>query len=252
MSLILEALRKSEAERRLGQAPDLLAPPPPASPRRRRRPWRVLVSVAVLAGVAVAAWWLGQRQAGSPAVTQAPASTEASATGEPPRATATPAPITAPAIADRRPAPPPTAPRDQTPPPRAQVQEAPAPATATQPAVAGPASEAELAALRARLEQAAVADPGTRAAPAAPAPAAPIEDAPLPIGLLSASERAALPPLRLTMHVYNDIPEQRFVILDGQRRAEGALIADGIRLAAIRRDGIVIDPGTRLILVPRP
>src|SRR5262245_13450732 len=41
MSLILEALRKSEAERRRGQPPDLFADLPPASRRTARRspPW---------------------------------------------------------------------------------------------------------------------------------------------------------------------------------------------------------------------
>ena len=52
MSLILEALRKSEAERRRGEMPDLRAelPPPAAGSRsslRRALPW--IVAVAAIA-----------------------------------------------------------------------------------------------------------------------------------------------------------------------------------------------------------
>jgi general secretion pathway protein B len=59
MSLILEALRKSDAERRLGSAPDLLAPMPllrSVSPRRR---WPPVVAVALLliAILVLVVWW---------------------------------------------------------------------------------------------------------------------------------------------------------------------------------------------------
>jgi general secretion pathway protein B len=58
MSLILEALKKSEAKRRLGAAPDLGTP---FAARRRRSPI-VPVVVAVLA-VAALAWWVVRRPA---------------------------------------------------------------------------------------------------------------------------------------------------------------------------------------------
>jgi general secretion pathway protein B len=82
MSLILEALKKSEANRRLGQAPDLGTPFTPA--RRGRSPlWAMLVIVLALG--AGAWWWFG---GGTPApvpaapqpsnaVTQAPVRTAA-------------------------------------------------------------------------------------------------------------------------------------------------------------------------------
>jgi general secretion pathway protein B len=57
---------------------------------------------------------------------------------------------------------------------------------------------------------------------------------------LPAGERAALPPLRLSMHVYADDPAQRFVILDGRRLGEGASVAEGVVLQSIGREGLVL------------
>jgi hypothetical protein len=45
MSLILDALRKSEAERRRGQAPSLYSQAPQLT-TRRRPPWHILLAVA--------------------------------------------------------------------------------------------------------------------------------------------------------------------------------------------------------------
>src|SRR5690606_20968898 len=65
VSLILEALKKSEAERRLGKAPELLSPAPVA--RRRHGLWplaaAMLLAVALSTGIT---WWL-LRPAPSPA-----------------------------------------------------------------------------------------------------------------------------------------------------------------------------------------
>ena len=52
MSLILEALRKSEAERRRGDAPDLRVElPPPAPPKRRLAPLAWIVAGTLLAAI---------------------------------------------------------------------------------------------------------------------------------------------------------------------------------------------------------
>ena len=62
MSLILEALRKSEAERRRGQTPDLLTDAIPVTPAARRRTpnWTVLLPVtgAALITLLLVLWWL--------------------------------------------------------------------------------------------------------------------------------------------------------------------------------------------------
>src|SRR5690606_25468116 len=59
MSLILEALRKSEAERRRGEAPDLRVElPPVASPRRAAVPaWAGIAGVALVLLAALALLW---------------------------------------------------------------------------------------------------------------------------------------------------------------------------------------------------
>lgn len=72
MSLILEALKKSEANRRLGEAPDLETPF--AARRRRKSPLPFIVAAIVVAGVA--GWWLLRTPTAgkpTPAATQTPA-----------------------------------------------------------------------------------------------------------------------------------------------------------------------------------
>ena len=57
MSLILEALKKSEAERRLGQAPGLMTPVAISRTSGLRSRW-LLVTGALLGAAALAAgWW---------------------------------------------------------------------------------------------------------------------------------------------------------------------------------------------------
>ncbi len=69
MSLILEALKRSEAERRLGEAPDLLSPPPEfvsaPSPRRSRVLVVGGIAAALLMVAAFASWWLAVRNNGN-------------------------------------------------------------------------------------------------------------------------------------------------------------------------------------------
>ena len=71
MSLILDALRKSEAERRRGKSPDLFAglPTPTASRRPellRLWPWFALVALGL---VAVSVFWIA-READTPAIVE--------------------------------------------------------------------------------------------------------------------------------------------------------------------------------------
>lgn len=247
MSLILDALRKSEAERRRGQAPDLFATvtlSPTRRSRSRLRFWPVVVfGVLVLA----AGWvlWRGQQAStstpeessfdGAPV---ADAGTDTSVATEPVRSSPTtvgPAPVPPPARVDaeRPPSPPaPTASVASTASP-ARIEARPTPETlplATPP----------------------LPSPSTTAAVLPPAP--PEEDAleslP-PIAVLSASERAALPPLKLSMHVFGAEPGKRFAIIDGQRVTEGSILGGGI-IEQIRRDGVVININGRRVLLPRP
>lgn len=69
---------------------------------------------------------------------------------------------------------------------------------------------------------------------------------------LSPAERQSLPALKVSMHVYAELPGDRFMIIDGARVGEGARIGDRIVLVRIRRDGGELDIGGRRLLLPKP
>ena len=56
---------------------------------------------------------------------------------------------------------------------------------------------------------------------------------------LDPGSRRQLPPLKLSMHLWNETASQRFVILDGQRLKEGDVLGD-IVIERITRDGAVL------------
>lgn len=238
MSLILEALRKSEAERQRGRMPDLHAELPPLAPSRPARnptwPW-MAAGVLLLAG-GLAAWsMLGARDAtpsDGAAVRAMPAVArdamppvphlQSSAPPEGAHAiTREPADTSAPIAPRRQDAPPTTATR--IPPPPAPT----ATTVATVPALAPPP------------------------APPASLPPSPVADggAVMTLADLAPAQRKALPPLRLSMHMWNDDPSQRFVILDGARVGEGDRVGDAV-VRAITRDGVLLDWQGRALKVP--
>ncbi|MGJ7901428.1 general secretion pathway protein GspB [Lysobacter sp. 1R34A] len=266
MSLILEALRKSEAERRRGESPDLYAELPPlARAPHRATPtggWLALAAVAVAAGLV---WWLSRPPAAEPVANTADevAGRErpvAAATPriEPPAAIESPAVAAAPIgnpLPANRPA--------NRPAPMAQATAAAAPPRAPAGRRGGDEEQAE----ESETEPPAVAtDPPPTPAlvpPPPPLPAPPPVVVPEPAppvaianndGLLlladlPVAERKQLPPLKLSMHMWNDAPAQRFVIIDGQRLSEGSRIGDAV-LVAIRTDGVVLDWNGRRLKLP--
>ena len=257
MSLILEALRKSEAERQRGRAPGLFVEQRPARADHRRVPaWAWALGLLLVAVLLAWGWREWQRPAVVVVATAEPSAdtvTEAQPTQVAPRTEPAPgepgslAPITL------APAP---APATQA------VAEAPVPAPApTVNASAGPAVEPAATPTLAAPNTPALPRSEAIGAPvpptAAPAPVAPMPSpepaATLPgIEALPATARAALPPLKLSMHVYADTPAQRFVILDGQRLGEGASPSSGVVLEEIRRDGLVLSVNGQRLLLARP
>jgi general secretion pathway protein B len=235
MSLILDALRKSEAERRRGQAPSLYAQAAPLT-TRPRPPWHVLLAVAggALLLLAAGLYWFGDDQpvtkeelveeAEQPSLVP-PLATGGAPPTAPPPPTAAPAPIpAAPATVAAAPSvdalvQPPAAAPVGAPPPTPVIAATPAPATPP-------------------------AEPATAAATAA-------EESLPPVAVLEPSLRSNLPPMKLSMHVYNIDPARRFAILDGQRVTEGSQIGAAIVLE-IRRDGVVLDIAGKRVLLPRP
>ena len=201
MSLILEALRKSEAERRRGNTPDVAMELPPAPLRTRSTTPAWLWPVVLLAlAVAALAWWLATR------VEVAEPATPAIASDAEP--TASPADV--PAVVPRPVA---AAPVTETP-----VVAAASPATET---VAAPIAASPPAVLTPARD--------------IPPPQAPIPPPPPPMPATS-----SMSGVKLSMHMWDAAPDKRFVIINGQRMGEGDRNGD-VQVVAIERDGVVVE-----------
>ena len=207
MSLILEALRKSEAERRRGSAPDVAMELPPAAARRARTTPAWMLPAALLAAIALlAAGWWSQRDADA----AGDAIPVAASPADQPRI-ATPA---QPAVIART----------------AQVEVAPAAIPAQPP----PAATVP------------VPPPAQALPPPPPAPTS--TDAGPAVADIDAT---SMPPVKLSMHMWDESPSRRFVILNGQRMAEGDRNGD-LGVVAIERDGVVIERNGQRARVPLP
>ena len=251
MSMILEALRKSEAERRRGETPTLLSPINEFASHalrraeRRQRLWMWLALALIVLLVAVGGY--GWQQAVT-TDTDSPASAANAGISEPD------------VVADL--------PQTATPMPASPLHDAhPAAVNETLPAISSPAPTTNIARADSVPQEIPAAAPTAVTKPPAmasgtPTPsesvsaATPTEPPPIPtwirVDQLPASEREALPPLKVSMHVYSADPAKRAVLIDGQRYQEGSWIADGILLKAIRRDGSLLEVRGRELLLGRP
>ena len=63
--------------------------------------------------------------------------------------------------------------------------------------------------------------------------------------------RQALPPLKLSMHVYSPDPARRVVIIDGARLLEGEIVSGESKVSQITSDGVVLQLGDQVFLLPR-
>ena len=211
MSLILEALRKSEAERRRGNTPDVAMELPPA-PLRARNATPAWVWPALLATVAVAvlAWWW----AGRPDMAEPVASTTPAIATDPVQT----APQ-APAVVPRAPA---TAPITM---PSTDIASAPASEAPSRDTVAAPVA--------ARTQPAPTPAPASVREIAPPQPPIIPPPAPMPTA-------AAMSGVKLSMHMWDASADKRFVILNGQRMGEGDRNGD-VQVIAIERDGVLVE-----------
>lgn len=239
MSLILEALRKSEAERRRGLAPDVAMelPPTPAARPRTLAAW--LLPALVVAGLLVLAGWWARHEPVEPA--SPPAVSEPSEAANVPRIESTPGAPPATTSVPIAEAPPPIMQEPAlvaTPPP----PPAPTPSSATTPAasIAG------------------ATPPQSPPRPIQPMPAQPVASIqppptrPLPPPASDISnDTSMLPPIKLSMHMWDEAPARRFVILNGQRMAEGDRYG-GITVIAIERNGVVVESNGTRARVPLP
>ena len=238
MSYILEALKKAQAERQLGNAPTIHAPAPSyAAPRAgqgvQRRYLALGVGVVVVAA-AVALLW--PRPASEPPVRLA--------TVTPPAAV----PVTAPATV------PVTAPVATPAPPAAVI---PAPAPVIQPAPA-PAPVAETRPVRVKPAPAPVVPAASsspqpspqqrEAAPAAPAVAAqPVGDDQLrTLQQLPDTLQREIPKVAFGGYIYSPTPGESLLLVDKMLRREGEEVAPGLVLERLTPKAAVMNyRGTR-------
>ena len=235
MSFILDALRKSETARRRSETPDIFATMPAATVPARAYPQWPLWAVGVIGVLSlIAALWLFAQRPSAPGGSTATTSTAPAST--------------APAL------PPPAPPL--LPDPTAQFPQVDTPAsspTAPEPAPQTTAAPVE-SVIAAAKPSAPVTPPASAAIAeiAAPrvAPPPPELDSPLPqappagdqivtLADLDPGVRKQLPPLKLSMHLWNETASQRFVILDGQRLKEGDVLGELV-VQRITRDGAVL------------
>lgn len=213
MSFILDALRKSEHERRRGLLPGV-AHIPYALPRAQLPVW-VPVAIAALAVALVMtgfAWWYTTRPGGHAAArlaasAVAPPSAVAPSWSTPPQ----------PAAEHRAEVQAPGGTRLDAPAPEAPAQRAAAPLPSSQPA-------------------------------SPPAPAA--VSAALPNASALAASGVA-PPLQLQLIVYDADPAKRFVRINGRRYSEGHFLTEGPQLLRIDERSVVLrQQGREFVLLP--
>lgn len=265
MSIILDALRKSEAARRRNQAPELFAEMrerAPAPHAQTRVPTWVLVGIPGLGIGALAVALLLMTRGTTTADSATAATTAATNDAEVVAANGTnssSAPTSSAAIsstnadvADSVDTITPTL----APPPDGTIASAPTPPMPVQNVARAPDTVSSAPPVPRQ-----VATPSSTSSPkpaaaqdtvaATPSPAPPLEtaqppafrspgnDAPMALADLDAETRKQLPPLKLSMHMWHDASAQRFVILDGQRLREGDVIGDVV-VQRITRDGATL------------
>jgi len=238
MSYILEALKKAQAERQLGNAPTIHAPAPSyAAPRAgqgAQRRYLALGVGAVVVAAAVALLW--PRLAGEAPVRLA--------TVTPPAAVPVTAPATVPAVA-------PVA----TPAPPAAVIPAPAPVVQRAPV---PAPVAEARPVRVKPAPAPVVPAASsppqpspqqrEAAPAAPSVAAqPVGDDQLrTLQQLPDTLQREIPKVAFGGYIYSPTPGESLLLVDKMLRREGEEVAPGLVLERLTPKAAVMNyRGTR-------
>ena len=242
MSILLDALKKSEQQRLQGAAAN--APPPAhgaSSTPVRSRPWLLVTLLALIAAILAALLWRHYGQPGTEPVDDAPVAGAESPGPAPSTAEAEPpaAPSTPKTLVEELPATPPADPDDTaaqtSEESRAELGRSFKEYRADPPAA--PAWDADAIAAPQPATDAAEPPPG----PTPPSGSSPEPRASGPISYweLPQSVRDGLPELHITVLVYAERPEDRFVLVGGQRMGEGHDVGGGLVLEEIRRDGAV-------------
>ncbi|MDR7099500.1 general secretion pathway protein B [Lysobacter niabensis] len=249
MSLILEALRRSEAERRRGQTPDLLSDATPVAPTAatatRHRNASIAVAAAALATLLLLAWWLRPAlvepatsptasEPTVPAVVSPPASLPLQPRASAPVTTAATGAVTMASAAPLAP-PPVASPRPRPPSAVAATPNNPEPASVAAAVVPAPLQ----APTRVVSEP-----PATTAQPSFTSP-----DLPLRLSDLSSDERQQLPALKVSMHMWAPDAADRFAIIDGTRVNQGDRLGEAT-VESIQNDGVILTWRGRRLRLP--
>jgi general secretion pathway protein B len=225
MSFILDALRKSENERRLDAVPDIMRAPL-AVPRERVPAWALValgILSAALLGVTLYAV-LGTGESVAPSAVDAPASP--SEPLEPVAAQTSQSVLQA---------------------PPAQTD-----AVQTEPVQTPPVRTDPL-----QIDSEPVTEPTAAASPLPVAatdidpPEPALDVSALPGYAASVAAGLNVNPLQMQLHVHSSVPASRFVVINGSRYAEGDTLREGPRVEAITAEGAVLDyRGRRFLLSP--
>lgn len=248
MSLILDALKKAEQDRHAGQAPALdellVRRAPPVARRRRDAQQDVLamaaIITAVLFAVAGLVYWAWPADKG------------------PATAAVAVAAVTAAASADESLEPPAPALRvdpERLATPLAEVPEEGVDATDTDATQAATMDELDGdQPVRSTPRIAASSEPAvqpTIIAEPTPAPVV-VENNIRPLKEMPPVFRSEFPKLSVDVHVYDDNPLRRFVLINGKKYRETDTLIDGPKVVEITPSGVVVEQRGNKVLIELP
>lgn len=233
MSLILDALKKSEAERQRQRGPTLLEVRV-TQPRRRYPAWVIAVGVLLAVNILLLLAFVVHRPVAAPVT--APGAGVAAGAAAAVAPVAAPAPMT-----------------------QSSLPASVAPMAAGAPPTLLPASASDetgipAAPLRAVPESDPLADgQNSLGNPADDEPAVPAGSAGHYSSLPSFSDVGGdLPALRLDLHVYAQRARDRYALINMHRVHEGDVLPEGARVLAITREGVALDyRGQEFMLHPQ-
>ncbi len=240
MSYILDALNKAERERKRGAAPAVEGSSTPVAGVPPGNPWLWIALLAVvfnalLAGLLV---WssLNKKETAPPApvALETPEASDAPEAATTTAASSIPETAPPPVVEEPKPVPPPD--------PLANIQPAKPIVTPQSLPLMTDAELQQQARAKEMEEQSAREKAEAPVAPPPEPPVAkfpPLSEIPLQIELRPEIQQA-LPPIRVDVHVYDDTPDSRFVMINLHRYHEGEDIAAGLRLERITKEGMVL------------
>lgn len=252
MSYILDALRKSEQERQRGKVPDLNSyKEEPVAETRRSNVWPWITAAVLVVNLAIMAFiWTSSQEPQSPPLAQVPPtpiSTMPAAQGHPQTPVAY-APV-------QQAAPPMTAPMH--PGGSAPVVTTPSPTPYASMAAPSPAPTPHTEMVDTRPP---IQSTPTRVSPQTPDYAIEQEEPLYParspniaympqLEELPADERAGIPDMTFSSHMYSTMPRFRSIIINGKRLKEGEYFTEDLQVREITDKGVIMSKGSVLFAV---